>query len=46
MRRGQHTSKVLDAMRVPGLETPDEVKAEEESGASDVLMAEETGFGD
>jgi len=46
MRRGQHTSKVLEAMRVPGLETPDEVKAEEESSASDVLMAEETGFGD
>lgn len=46
MRRGQHTSKVLEAMRVPGLETPDEVKAEEDSGASDVLMAEETGFGD
>lgn len=44
MRRGQHTSKVLEAMRVPGLETPDEVKAEEESSASDVLMAEETGF--
>ncbi len=44
MRRGQHTSKVLEAMRVPGLETPDEVKAEEDSSASDVLMAEETGF--
>jgi acetolactate synthase-1/3 small subunit len=46
MRRGQHTSKVLEAMRVPGLETPDEVKAEEESSASDVLMAEETGLRD
>jgi acetolactate synthase-1/3 small subunit len=46
MRRGQHTSKVLEAMRVPGLETPDEVKAEEESSASDVLMAEEAGLRD
>jgi acetolactate synthase-1/3 small subunit len=46
MRRGQHTSKVLEAMRVPGLETPDDVKAEEESSASDVLMAEETGLRD
>jgi acetolactate synthase-1/3 small subunit len=44
MRRGQHTSKVLEAMRVPGLETPEEVKSEDESSASDVLMAEETGF--
>jgi acetolactate synthase-1/3 small subunit len=45
MRRGQHTSKVLEAMRVPGLETPEELKAEEETGArSDVLMAEEAGF--
>ena len=46
MRRGQHTSKVLEAMRVPGLETPDELKAEETESASDVLMAEEAGFGD
>jgi len=46
MRRGQHTSRVLEAMRVPGLETPDELKAEVEGSASDVLMAEETGFGD
>jgi len=46
MRRGQHTSKVLEAMRVPGLETPDDVKVEEESSASDALMAEEAGFGD
>jgi acetolactate synthase-1/3 small subunit len=46
MRRGQHTSRVLDAMRVPGMETPDE-KGEEITGApSDALMAEETGFGD
>jgi len=44
MRRGQHTSRVLEAMRVPGLETPDELKAEEEVSASDVLMADETGF--
>ena len=44
MRRGQHTSRVLEAMRVPGLETPDELKAEEVGSASDVLMAEETGF--
>ena len=46
MRRGQHTSKVLEAMRVPGLETPDDVKVEEESSASDALMAEEAGFRD
>ena len=44
MRRGQHTSRVIEAMRVPGLETPDELKAEESGSASDVLMAEETGF--
>lgn len=45
MRRGQHTSRVLEAMRVPGLETPEELKAEETSD-SDALMAEEAGFGD
>jgi acetolactate synthase I/III small subunit len=46
MRRGQHTSRVLEAMRVPGMELPED-KAEEEAGApSDVLMAEESGFGD
>jgi hypothetical protein len=44
MRRGQHTSRVLEAMRVPGLETADELKAEAETSASDVLMAEEAGF--
>jgi acetolactate synthase-1/3 small subunit len=44
MRRGQHTSKVLEAMRVPGLETPDELKAEEVENASDALMAEEAGL--
>jgi hypothetical protein len=43
MRRGQHTSRVLEAMRVPGLETPEELHAEEGSD-SDVLMAEEAGF--
>jgi len=46
MRRGQHTSKVLEAMRVPGIETAEELKAEESAAApSDVLMAEEAGFG-
>ena len=45
MRRGQHTSRVLEAMRVPGMETAEELKAEEDGAApSDVLMAEETGF--
>jgi acetolactate synthase-1/3 small subunit len=43
MRRGQHTSRVLEAMRVPGLESLDELKAEEEAG-SEELMAEETGM--
>ena len=43
MRRGQHTSRVLEAMRVPGLETPEEIRAEETSD-SDALMAEEAGF--
>jgi acetolactate synthase I/III small subunit len=46
MRRGQHTSRVLEAMRVPGMELPED-KGEEITGApSDVLMAEETGFRD
>jgi acetolactate synthase I/III small subunit len=45
MRRGQHTSKVLEAMRVPGMETPEEFRADEETSApSDALMAEETGL--
>ena len=44
MRRGQHTSRVLEAMRVPGLESLDEVKAEEEAAASEDLMVEETGI--
>jgi acetolactate synthase-1/3 small subunit len=44
MRRGQHTSRVLDAMRVPGVQTAED-KGEEITGApSDVLMAEETGL--
>jgi acetolactate synthase-1/3 small subunit len=46
MRRGQHTSKVLEAMRVPGLETPDDSKAEDASSESDALMAEEAGLRD
>jgi acetolactate synthase-1/3 small subunit len=45
MRRGQHTSRVLEAMRVPGVETPEEFRAEEESAAvGDELMAEEPGL--
>jgi acetolactate synthase I/III small subunit len=44
MRRGQHTSRVLEAMRVPGLETPEEIKGEEDPSASNVLMAEEAGL--
>jgi acetolactate synthase-1/3 small subunit len=46
MRRGQHTSKVLEAMRVPGLETADEMKDEAGENASDNLMAEEAGLRD
>jgi acetolactate synthase-1/3 small subunit len=46
MRRGQHTSRVLEAMRVPGLETAEELKAEETTSPSDSLMAEEAGFSD
>ena len=45
MRRGQHTSRVLEAMRVPGVETAEDLKAEEETSDSDVLMAEEAGLG-
>jgi acetolactate synthase-1/3 small subunit len=46
MRRGQHTSRVLEAMRVPGMETAED-KGEEITGApSDVLMAEEAGLRD
>jgi len=46
MRRGQHTSRVLDAMRVPGIETAEERFVDDVRRRSDVLMAEETGFGD
>ena len=46
MRRGQHTSRVLEAMRVPGMETAED-KGDEVTGApSDLLMAEEAGFRD
>jgi len=46
MRRGQHTSRVLEAMRVPGMETAED-KGEEITGApSDLLMAEEAGLRD
>jgi acetolactate synthase-1/3 small subunit len=44
MRRGQHTSKVLEAMRVPGMETAEDKPEEDADAPSDVLMAEETGF--
>jgi acetolactate synthase-1/3 small subunit len=46
MRRGQHTSRVLDAMRVPGMELADEKGEEITDAPSDVLMAEETGLRD
>jgi acetolactate synthase-1/3 small subunit len=46
MRRGQHTSRVLEAMRVPGMETAED-KGDEVTGApSDLLMAEEAEFRD
>jgi acetolactate synthase-1/3 small subunit len=44
MRRGQHTSRVLDAMRVPGVETAEDKGEEITAAPSDVLMAEETGL--
>jgi acetolactate synthase I/III small subunit len=44
MRRGQHTSRVLEAMRVPGVETAEDKIGDEGAAASDLLMAEETGF--
>jgi acetolactate synthase I/III small subunit len=44
MRRGQHTSRVLDAMRVPGIETAEDKGEEITDAPSDVLMAEETGL--
>jgi acetolactate synthase-1/3 small subunit len=46
MRRGQHTSRVLEAMRVPGIETAEDVRVEDGASDSDVLMAEETGLRD
>jgi acetolactate synthase-1/3 small subunit len=46
MRRGQHTSKVLEAMRVPGMETAEDKPEEDADAPSDVLMAEETGLRD
>jgi acetolactate synthase-1/3 small subunit len=44
MRRGQHTSRVLDAMRVPGIETAEDKLVDDGAAPSDVLMAEETGL--
>jgi acetolactate synthase-1/3 small subunit len=44
MRRGQHTSRVLDAMRVPGIELPEDKIVDDGAAPSDVLMAEETGL--
>jgi acetolactate synthase-1/3 small subunit len=44
MRRGQHTSRVLEAMRVPGIETAEDKIGDEGAAPSDLLMAEETGF--
>ena len=46
MRRGQHTSRVLEAMRVPGIETAEEKIVDGAPAPSDLLMAEETGFRD
>ena len=44
MRRGQHTSRVLEAMRVPGVETAEDKIGDDGAAPSDLLMAEETGF--
>ncbi len=44
MRRGQHTSRVLDAMRVPGIETAEDKIGDDGAAPSDLLMAEETGL--
>ena len=45
MRRGQHTSRVLEAMRVPGVESADEFMAEQQAAiADDTVMAEEPGL--
>jgi len=46
MRRGQHTSRVLEAMRVPGVETAEDKIGDDGVAPSDLLMAEETGFRD
>ncbi|MGC2301127.1 MAG: acetolactate synthase small subunit [Acidobacteriaceae bacterium] len=46
MRRGQHTSRVLEAMRVPGMETAEDKGEEITAAPSDLLMAEEAGFRD
>ncbi len=46
MRRGQHTSRVLEAMRVPGVETAEDKIGDDGAAPSDLLMAEETGFRD
>jgi acetolactate synthase-1/3 small subunit len=44
MRRGQHTSRVLEAMRVPGVETAEDKIGDDGAAPSDLLMAEETGL--
>jgi acetolactate synthase-1/3 small subunit len=46
MRRGQHTSRVLDAMRIPGVEQVivEDSNIETDPDASATLMAEETGL--
>jgi acetolactate synthase-1/3 small subunit len=46
MRRGQHTSRVLEAMRVPGLETAEDKIGDDGAAPSDLLMAEEAGLRD
>lgn len=46
MRRGQHTSRVLDAMRIPGVEQVivEDAGIEPDSRESATLMAEEAGL--
>ena len=44
MRRGQHTSRVLDAMRVPGGQEAAPEIEEADPDASTALMAEESGL--
>jgi acetolactate synthase-1/3 small subunit len=46
MRRGQHTSRVLEAMRVPGVETAEDKIGDDGAAPSDLLIAEETGLRD